>query len=525
MKKGNVSIASLRLDKDYRIGEAKDTLYGDFHQTSPEGLPFYRPESPLSGPSGFRQDYIDEINRYNMGIIRFPGGSNMCFYNWKDGIGPREERIARVYYIGGQPDKMLVGLDECFELARLMGAKVMLDIRAGFASASLTELYDELEYCLGKGGTYWSDKRIANGHKEPYEIPYICIGNEEDGPWEFAQHTPESYGHFAREAAKLIKNFDPSIKVIVCGTSNPSVPTYPEWDRIVLDMAFEYVDYLSIHYIRACDPSFKMGIPEPHLGVEDLGYISKEFSDFIEAAQAVITFVKAKHRSQKDIKLSIEEWFKPGAPDKIPADLSWSEKAELSDSDWEALGGRGPNSIDMFIRIQNMFDLLLYVQDYITILNHTDSVEISTGGFRNNLTIGKESLLKTCTYYAAELLSHYGRGYVLRGLLESPTHQTERWGEVPSLKAAAVYNEEKEEVSVFAINMNLREEIPLDIVLTGFEDSALIEHVEIWDREPMAGNSFTHPDRILPKRLPTGEKIALQPLSFHFLRFSVNKKA
>ena len=38
MKKGNVSIASLRLDKDYRIGEAKDTLYGDFHQTSPEVL-------------------------------------------------------------------------------------------------------------------------------------------------------------------------------------------------------------------------------------------------------------------------------------------------------------------------------------------------------------------------------------------------------------------------------------------------------------------------------------------------------
>ena len=104
MKKGNVSIASLRLDKDYRIGEAKDTLYGDFHQTSPEGLPFYRPESPLSGPSGFRQDYIDEINRYNMGIIRFPGGSNMCFYNRKGWIGPREETDARGYYISGRPD-------------------------------------------------------------------------------------------------------------------------------------------------------------------------------------------------------------------------------------------------------------------------------------------------------------------------------------------------------------------------------------------------------------------------------------
>ncbi len=513
--------AFLRLDKDFRIGEAKDTLYGDFYQTSPAGLPFYYPGSPLSEPTGFRQDYIDEMKRYGIGIIRFPGGSNMSFYNWKDGIGPREERVSRIYYIGDQPDAMLVGLDECFELARLMETKVMLDIRAGYATATLTELYDELEYCLGKGGTYWSDKRIANGHKEPYAIEYICIGNEEDGPWEFAQHTPESYGHFAREAAKLIKHFDPSIKVILCGTSNPAVATYPEWDRIVLDMAFEYVDYLSIHYIRVCDPSLKMGIHEPPLGVEDLGYLSEEFSDFIESAQAAITFVKAKHRSKKDIKISIEEWFKAGVPDKIPQDLSWKEKAELTASDWEALGGKGPNSIDMFVRIQNLFDLVLYVQDYITILNHTNSVEISTGGFRNNLTIGKERILKSCTYYAAELLSHYGRGPVLLGVLQSPLYETERWGQVPSIKAAAVYNEEKGEVAVFAVNLHLREEIPLHISLTGFENLRLTEHIEIWDAEPMAGNSFTHPERILPKKVPLENSPVLQPLSFHFLLYSV----
>ena len=50
------------------------------------------------------------------------------------------------------------------------------------------------------------------------------------------------------EAAKMMKWHDPSLKLVLCGSSNNSMPTYPEWDRVALETCWEHVDYHSIHY-------------------------------------------------------------------------------------------------------------------------------------------------------------------------------------------------------------------------------------------------------------------------------------
>ena len=40
---------------------------------------------------------------------------------------------------------------------------------------------------------------------------------------------------------------DPEIKLIACGSSGAEMPTYPEWDRIVLEQLYDHVDYISMH--------------------------------------------------------------------------------------------------------------------------------------------------------------------------------------------------------------------------------------------------------------------------------------
>ena len=45
------------------------------------------------------------------------------------------------------------------------------------------------------------------------------------------------YGAKAREAAKMMKWQDPTIKTVLCGSSNDRMPTYPQWDRIALENA------------------------------------------------------------------------------------------------------------------------------------------------------------------------------------------------------------------------------------------------------------------------------------------------
>lgn len=39
-----------------------------------------------------------------------------------------------------------------------------------------------VEYCNHPGKTYWSDLRIKNGYKDPYNVKVWCLGNEMDGP-------------------------------------------------------------------------------------------------------------------------------------------------------------------------------------------------------------------------------------------------------------------------------------------------------------------------------------------------------
>ena len=53
-----------------------------------------------------------------------------------------------------------------------------------------------VEYCNFEGGTYWSDKRIENGQKEPFGFKTWCIGNEMDGPWQIGHKTAEEYRFF-----------------------------------------------------------------------------------------------------------------------------------------------------------------------------------------------------------------------------------------------------------------------------------------------------------------------------------------
>jgi|GEM_PF-935586 len=517
--------AKLSLHPDFTVGTSSETMFGDFEQTTPQGSRYYDPDSRFADDQGFRQDIIDQLKEFGLGIIRFPGGSNMCLYRWKDGIGPKEERIARRYYAGPatETDYMYVGIDEMFDYCKKIGCKVMLDVRAGFASGTLDDIYDELDYIFSIGDGYYPNLRRKNGHQDPYVVDYICIGNEEDGSWEFCQHTPESYAHFAREAAKLIRYFSPETKIIVCGTSNPAVPTYPEWDRILMETVYDYADFLSIHYIRSVNPGVKLGAKEPDLGVEDLAYLSTEFSNFIETSESVIKYAKTKNKSDHDVKISIEEWSFPGCPDHVPEGLDWTEVTDFTDEDFEAIGinpdGR-PRG--MFLHACSLLEALLFGQAYIVMLNHADSVKISTGAFGMSLRAGKDTILKSIDYYVADTLSKNARGMVLQSALKAPELETLRWGKQPSMSAAAVLSGSK--LTVFAVNMDYTEDCSLDVDLSGFPSWKAVSHTEIYDDQPLAANTFVNPGRILPKEVPSSEDqctFTLKKHSWNVITFEV----
>ena len=105
-----------------------------------------------------------------------------------------------------------------------------------------------VEYVNHPGGSYWSDLRAKNGRKEPWNCRLWCLGNEMDGPWQVGHKSDAAeYGHLANETAKAMRGFDPTLELVVCGSSHSNMPTYPQWEATVLEATYEQVDYISLH--------------------------------------------------------------------------------------------------------------------------------------------------------------------------------------------------------------------------------------------------------------------------------------
>jgi alpha-L-arabinofuranosidase len=61
-------------------------------------------------------------------------------------------------------------------------------------------------------------------------------------------HVPaDQYAILAQQAAKLMKDADPSIETVACGSSSIKAPTYLDWDRTVLEYIGDLADYISLH--------------------------------------------------------------------------------------------------------------------------------------------------------------------------------------------------------------------------------------------------------------------------------------
>ena len=187
---------------------------------------------------------------------------------------------------------------------------------------------------------------------------------------------------------------DPSIETVLCGSSNDRMPTFPEWDRVALEAAWEHMDYLSIHYYagnRENDtPSFLAN--------------SVLFEHYVDTMEGVLRYVKAKRRSKHDVYLSWDEWQVWYKGD--PVQGNWTEAPHLSEE------------------MYNLEDALVVGQWLNVFLRKSHVLKIACVAQIVNViswihTRGDE-LLKHPSYYVFELVSNHARGQALDVLVKAP---------------------------------------------------------------------------------------------------------
>jgi alpha-N-arabinofuranosidase len=98
---------------------------------------------------------------------------------------------------------------------------------------------------------------------------------------------------------------------------------------------------------------------------------------------------------------------------------------------------------------------------------------------------------KQTIFYPYMHTSVFGRGVSLKPILNVPKYDSKDFTDVPYLDAAAVHNEEEDELTIFIVNKHVREAMPLDIDLRSFEGYKLIEHIELYHDDVKAVNTMT----------------------------------
>ena len=75
-------------------------------------------------------------------------------------------------------------------------------------------------------------------------------------------------------------------------------------------------------------------------------------------------------------------------------------------------------------------------------------------------------------------------------VMNSTKHATAKHDEITDVESVAVYNEEKDEVTIFAVNRNLEEDVELTTDVRSFEGYRVLEHIVMENEDLKAGNSL-----------------------------------
>ena len=464
------------IDQDFQVSRIDRRIYGSFIEhlgrAVYEGI--YQPDSLFADEQGFRKDTLELVKELNVPGVRYPGGNLVSGYKWEDWVGPREERPKRIDLAWSVVETNEVGLNEFSDWAKKAGSEVMMAINLG--TRGVAEAMELLEYCNLDQGTYYSELRKKHGYPDPHHIKLWCLGNEMDGPWQIGHKTAEEYGRLANETAKVMKGIDPSIELVVCGSSGSNMPTFGEWEATVLDHCYDSVDYVSMHTYYAD----RERDPETFLAN------NLDMDRFITDVANICDFVKARKHSNKTINISYDEW------------NVWYHSSE-QDRKLERWT-RAPHQLEDVYDFQ---DALLVGSMLITLLRHADRVKIACLAQLVNviapIMTSDSGAWRQTIYYPYWLTGKYGQGIVLQTQVDSPTYQNQKYGTVPYVDCVVVYNDEAEELGIFAVNKNLNEDIPLEMDLRQFADYSVIGHVSMHDEDLYAVNTEADPCRIVPR--------------------------
>lgn len=392
---------------------------------------------PADNISGWRRETVQALKRVNPTILRFPGGCYASFYNWRDGIGPRSERMPREsVYWGGLEDNA-VGTVEFIELCSLIGSVPFLCVNV--MTGTPAEAAAWVAYCNAPDTHPMGALRKEHGHSEPFGVKYWELDNET-----YRKYGPLQYAQKCVAFAEAMRAVDPDIKIVMVAYWR-----FRQFLPEMLEIAGEHIDLVADR------------------GLEE-GYLRGVLDDIRSYNE----------RTGRDVRLCNTEWLAPSGdvpviPDALNRDPTPSE---LSLQNRQIRWRYAMNAARQLLVFQRLGGDFVFA-NFNNLAN--------TWG-QNVIECSKSSVWLSATGRVFELMSRMPSAWPLR---------TEHL-DAPELVIQAALDEDKQSIGITVINYR-NAEVELVFDLDAFD--CLSEQARIFELSAPSLSSFnseTKPNEI-----------------------------
>jgi alpha-N-arabinofuranosidase len=136
-------------------------------------------------------------------------------------------------------------------------------------------------------------------------------------------------------------------------------------------------------------------------------------------------------------------------------------------------------------------------------------------------------LCRQTLFYPFMHASRFGRGTALLPVVASPKYDSKNFTDVPYLETVGIWNEENAELTVFAVNRSLEDDLVVNVDIKGFEGYRFAEHIALENADLKATNTVTNPNQVTPAQkagtcTETGNggfEVKLSKASWNVVRF------
>jgi alpha-L-arabinofuranosidase len=495
--------ARITIDPSFTVGTVQRALFGSFVEHLGrcvyDGI--WEPGHPSADGNGFRADVIELVKELGISTVRYPGGNFVSGFKWEDSVGPVESRPRRLDLAWHSTETNRIGLHEFSDWLDRVGGELMLAVNLG--TRGIGEALELLEYTNVPAGTDLSDERARNGRAAPFDVRTWCLGNEMDGPWQLGHKSADEYGKLAAETARAMRQLDPDVTLVACGSSNSSMPSFGTWESTVLRHTYDLVDLISCHaYWQERDGDLASFLAS-----------AVDMDHMIESVVATADAVGASLRSEKRINISFDEW-----------NVWYQDRFEQI----EKLQGidNWPEAPRLLEDVYSAADAVVVGNLLISLLNHADRVSAASLAQLVNviapiMTEPAGPAWRQTTFHPFAITSRLGRGTALRALIDAPTHITAQYGQVSSIDAAVT--RDGEQTAVFLVNRDPSEARRTEIDLRGMAPQRIVESGVLAEDDPYLTNTRENQDAVRIRATDataTGDsvQITLPPASWAFIR-------